>query len=342
MAGNEDDWQMQTVEQQRHILRMLEKSLARELDLERELSDARNNSGVQIKLHLVEQEEQMQAIRVELVGAGDASDMKMGFLSRESFPKIRALGVNLDGSVLWENETRSAQKGSKLKSPGVFSEEAHAGADSGSLMLKENAKSKECGLHLQLAMVSMDEAEYQQDIRHLERAETVDLMGVLEEACYMDQTGAESEEAGCKLFPEANLGLGPRICYDEGDLEEKASDAQMEKKTLIFAARCDMEKLIEDLKWRVHDAEVRAAHAELRCSLLIESNSDLNEELGFLKRKVESLEESLHKADFETKTVCAKNAAIETSVFTYLVMNLALRERALYHRSQLKKISSPK
>ena len=40
--GLQDDWQMQTEEQKRQILRMLEQSLARELDLERELSDARN------------------------------------------------------------------------------------------------------------------------------------------------------------------------------------------------------------------------------------------------------------------------------------------------------------
>ncbi|CAA6661504.1 unnamed protein product [Spirodela intermedia] len=296
---NEDDWQMQTVEQQRHILRMLEKSLARELDLERELSDARNNSGVQIKLHLVEKEEPMQAIRVELVEAGDASEMKMGFLSRESLPKIRALGVNLDGSVPWENEARSAQNDSKLKSPGELTEEVYAGADSGSLMLKENAKSKGSDLRLQLAMVSMEEAEDQQDIQHLERAETVDLMGILEETCSMDPTGAESEEARWYL-------------------EEKASDAQMERKTLIFAARCDMKKLIKDLKSRVHEAEVRAADAELRCSLLIESNSDLSEELGFLKRKVETMEGSLHKAVFETNTAYAKNAATETGVFTCL------------------------
>ncbi|KAF9623572.1 hypothetical protein IFM89_003362 [Coptis chinensis] len=33
---------MQTVEQQRHILKMLEKSLARELDMEKKLSESRN------------------------------------------------------------------------------------------------------------------------------------------------------------------------------------------------------------------------------------------------------------------------------------------------------------
>ncbi|KAF9600798.1 hypothetical protein IFM89_012537 [Coptis chinensis] len=79
---------MQTTEQQKHILRMLEKSLARELDLEKKLSDSRNSEEESnLKLHSAEQEmfcmdEEVEDVLWRLFEAENAVEILMG-ISKE-------------------------------------------------------------------------------------------------------------------------------------------------------------------------------------------------------------------------------------------------------------------
>ena len=66
-----------------------------------------------------------------------------------------------------------------------------------------------------------------------------------------------------------------------------------------------------------------------KCIVLSESHADLNEELNFLRGRLESLELSLHQAE-EAKRVAAKGIGFQSKVVTDLVFQLALERDRLH------------
>jgi predicted nucleic acid-binding Zn-ribbon protein len=102
---------------------------------------------------------------------------------------------------------------------------------------------------------------------------------------------------------------------------------------MLYSAIGDMENLIKDLKLKVSKAESRADCAEEKCITLSESNEELNEELNFLKGRLDCLEASLYQAK-EMKKATAKDIGIRTKVITDLVMQLAI-ERERLHKQVL-------
>lgn len=103
---------MQTAEQQRHILRMLEKSLARELDLEKKLCDSRSSEEeLKLKLNSAEQEifcmdEAAEDVSLRLFEAENATQVLLG-VSKELMGRLQIVQLNLNGSIQRELEMRS-------------------------------------------------------------------------------------------------------------------------------------------------------------------------------------------------------------------------------------------
>lgn len=286
---------MQTAEEQRHILRMLEKSLAQELDLEKKLAESKQiEEDLKLKLHSSEQElfsmEEEAAFGWErLFESESAAEILMG-IAKDLLGRIQILQFNLKSSIQRESDLES-----KL----------------GALSKMENV--------------------------------IKDLTGKLSQ----EESKAAGAANKCSLLEESNMKLNEKLRILEStsekvvSLERKlresdiqldhalaSSEASQEKQNMLYSSIRDMENLIEDLKLKVLKSERRAECAEEKCVILSEANAELNEELGFLRTRIGSLEKSLFKME-ESKRATAKDIGIRTKMITDLVMQLAIRREQL-------------
>ncbi|XP_058227888.1 WPP domain-interacting tail-anchored protein 1 [Rhododendron vialii] len=323
---------MQTAEQQRHFLRMYEKSLARELDLEKKVGESKQSEEeMKFRLYSSEQdvfymEEAAAVVWERLFEAENAAEVLMG-ISKETLGQLQIAQFNLNGSFQREKNLRLELQESleKLKAK----DHKLALADSEASTLREKVSSLE---------------------KHLKESELKIEKGVedLKEKNSSAESRAESAEAKCKLLTETNMKLNEdsallkstseKLDSLERQLRESdiqlqhalvSAEASQEKESMLYSTIHDMEHLIEDLKSRVSKADCRADSAEEKCITLCESNSDLNDELRFLRSRLGLLEASLHQAE-ETKMATAKDIGVRTKVIANLVMQLALERERLH------------
>ncbi|KAI3885217.1 hypothetical protein MKW98_002609 [Papaver atlanticum] len=376
---------MQTAEQQRHILRMLEKSLARELDMEKKLSDSRNSEEeLRRKLHTAEHEllcmEEAAEVSFErLFEAENAAVVLMG-ISKQILGQLQLLQFNMNGSVQREEQMGNelANIAEQLKTLEMSSseldkslsiqtntskislmeaEEKYNCAGSEALVLKEKVhtleeKVKESEIQLENAKASIEESEEHTLELCAEITEMENQIEDLKKNISGVESKAENLEAKCKLLSEINLELNEelglfknnvnnteKVSFLEKQLNESdiqlqharaSAEASYEKQSMLNSAIRDMEDVIEDLKSKVAKAENRALSAEVKCTMLSETNMELNEELTFLRGRTECLETSLHQGD-EAKAATAKDISIRTKLITDLVLQLA------FERERLKK-----
>lgn len=162
------------------------------------------------------------------------------------------------------------------------------------------------------------------------------------------ESRADNAEAKLKLLEETNMKLDEELGHLK-DTSEKvdslerqlresdfrlqhavaSAEASQEKQNMLYATIRDMENLIEGLKSKVSKAESRADSVEDKCIILSETNSDLNEELSFLRGRLKCLEASLNQAE-EKKMATAKDICIRSKVITDLVMQLAIERERLH------------
>lgn len=386
---------MHTAEQQRHILRMLEKSLASELDLEKKVSESRTTEEDlkqmlnSLKQEVVFVDKETETTWERLFEADNIAEVLMG-ISKELLGRIRILQFNLNGSIQREEELKSKLQDSveqlkgkeialqklessneelnefllsqtnTLKASLKEAEDKLVLTDSEAFTLREKVsllekqlKESEFELLNAKAAVSENEDLYS-DIHKMEN-----IIEDLKENLSKAESRTESAESKCKLLTETNIELNEefsllkssgnssdRIDLLEGQLRESeirlqqamaSVDASREKESLLNSTIEDMGNLIENLKSMVSKAESQTESAEDKCIILSESNSDLNEEVSFLRGRMVCLEESLHRAE-ETKKATAKDISIRTKLITDLVMQLAFeRERLQKQISSLRK-----
>ncbi|KAI3978063.1 hypothetical protein MKX01_032440 [Papaver californicum] len=376
---------MQTAEQQRHILRMLEKSLARELDMEKKLSDSRNSEEeLRRKLHSAEHEllcmEEAAEVSFErLFEAENAAVVLMG-ISKQIMGQLQLLQFNMNGSVQQEEQmgNKLANIEEQLKTLEMSSseldrsllvqtntskislkeaEEKYNRANSEALALKEKVhtlekKVKESEIQLENSKTSIEESEEHTHELCAKITEMENQMEDLKKNISRLESKAEILEDKCKLLSEINLELNEELGLfknnvnntekvnllekqlNESDIQLQharvSAEASYEKQSMLNSAIRDMEDVIEDLKLKVAKAENRARSAEVKCTMLSETNMELNEELTFLRGRTECLETSLHQGD-EAKAATAKDISIRTKLITDLVLQLA------FERERLKK-----
>ncbi|PSS33623.1 WPP domain-interacting tail-anchored protein [Actinidia chinensis var. chinensis] len=347
---------MQTAEQKRHFLRMLEKSLARELDLEKKVGETKQIEE-EMKQRLYSSEQEiffMEAAAADvwerLFEAENSAEVLRG-ISKEILGQLQVVQFNLNGSIQREENLKSELKDSveKLKAKDNAAqklEDKLALADSEAFTLRERVSSlekhlKESEIELLNAKSSSDECQALSSEMH-EKEKAVD---DLKEKFSRVESRAESVEANCKFLFETNMKLSEDLASTsdkldalerqlrESDIqlqrELASAEASQEKQNMLYSTIHDMENLIEDLKSRVSKAERRSESAEEKCITLSESNSDLNEELRFLRSRLGSFEASLHEAE-ETKMATVKDIGMRTKVITNLVMQLAFERERLH------------
>ncbi|CAH9067627.1 unnamed protein product [Cuscuta europaea] len=342
---------METAEHQRHVLQMLEKSLANELDLEKKLSESKQSEedlkhGLQQQLLCLEIE--LEDAYERLFEAENASQVLLG-VSKELRGRLQITQFKLDSALQIEGDLKS-----KLT---ILSEQLSA---------KDNSlqKSENTCEELRKKLTSADNKLSDTDFRkhtatsstesgfdmkvHEMEAKLKDLMENKARA----ERRAEVAEAECKSLKDANMELYQdhitlrssssltceRVCLLEKQLKESelniqlavaSAEASQEKQTMLNITIQDMENVIEVLKSKVLEAESQTESAEEKCIILSEANADLNDELNFLKGRMKCLASSLHQAE-ETKKATARDICLHAELITDLIMQLTLEREKLH------------
>ncbi|QCE12766.1 hypothetical protein DEO72_LG10g4016 [Vigna unguiculata] len=348
---------MHTTEQQRLVLRMLEKSLANEMDLEKNFFDSREieenlkqrMASLEQKLSLVEEE--ATDVWERWFEADNTREILIG-ISKELLGRLQLSQFNLNGLSQRESVQRA-----KLETSEVV-------GNSEVVTLRD----KVCSLEKQLkeyesqlinVRASADAYQTQYAILSSEVRKTEGIIVELKENISNAESQANTAEAHCKILEEANGELNRQIALlkDSGGKSEReeslerrlrdsnlllqhavaSAEASQEKQNMLYSTIKDMDQVIKDLKSKVSKAESRADSAEEKCIILSESNTDLNEELSFLRSRLHCLEGSLHQVE-EAKVASAKDIGKQTKVFKSLVMQLAVERERL--NKQLSSLAS--
>ncbi|XP_068345561.1 WPP domain-interacting tail-anchored protein 1-like [Pyrus communis] len=355
---------MQSVEQQRHILRMLEKSLAREMDLEKKLTESKQiEEDLKLRVHASEQEaycmEEDAADALDRwLQADNASEVLMG-ISKELLGRLQVLQFNLNGSAQREAELRSKLDGQAEAKENTLRKLESSNAKLNSFLLEQTAGLKDSLKEAEDKLIMADSEAFtlREKVGALEEQHSVEISELenviadLKENIYKAEARAENAESKSKLLTETNMQLNEELgllksagsALETADsLERKlreadtrlqhavaSAEASQEKQNMLNSTVTDMENVIEDLKQKVLKAENRADSTEDKCIILSESNADLNEEISFLRGRLEFLEASLHQAE-EVKMATATDIGIQSKVLTNLLMQLAFERERLH------------
>ncbi|XP_021296420.1 WPP domain-interacting tail-anchored protein 1 isoform X2 [Herrania umbratica] len=286
-SNNNAKIKMQTIEQQRHILRMLEKSLAREIDLEKKLAESRQIEE-EMKPRLLSLEHGMTCLEEEAVDvserlfeADNAAAVLKG-ISKELLGRLQIVQFNLNSSTHRETELRLKLEDSEEKLEAK--ESALQKLESGGTRVNDFLLAQTDNLKAKLT-----EAENKFILANSEAFTLREKVDLLE-----------------KQHKESEFNL----------LSAKASaDKSREWCDVLRSEINELENVIDDLKDKLSKAEDRADNAEAKCKLLGETNMELNEELGLLKshnitsEKVEALERQLKESEIRLLNAVASAEA---------------------------------
>lgn len=349
--------ELQSVEKQ-HILRMLEKSLARELDFEKKLIETKQNEeDLKLKLRLTEQvalcmEEAAEVIWARFLEAENTAEVLMG-ISKEMVGRLQVVQFTLDTSINREQDMNcklqdyAAKLNAKDMEIGKLCSELSA-QSSEVATLKANVSL--LGEQLRESMSKLEEANTSNETSQEHLVEMESIIESLKETIDVAESRAENAEAKVNQLTETNLELTEEVSFLKGsndgnaeklsglekqlrDLElqlqhaKASSEASQEQQNMLYSAIWDMETLIDELKQKVSKAEGKTENAEEQCVILSETNLELNKEVEFLRNKVEFLEMSLDQATIENMA-SAKDISIKSNIVMDMVMQLAVeRER---------------
>lgn len=361
----------QMVEQRRYILRMLEKSLARELDLEKKLAESRKNEDLTLKLRYTEQvafymEEAAEVVWGRFLEADNAAEVLMG-ISKGIMGRLQVTKFNLNGSMQRENELRSKVQSliEQLKAKDEKLERCNAENIQENLEvlpLKENIQENPEVLALREKVKFLEEERKDFELRinamiaeneecHEHLIEMENFVESLKESIDVAENRAESAEAKVTQLTETNLELTEELNFLKGSastaekkvgsLEKQlreldiqlqnakaSSEASQEQQNMLYTAIWDMEILIEELKSKVSNAEGNKDSAEEQCTVLSETNQELNKELDLLKSRMISLKTSLDQAS-NTKLSSAREIDTRTKFIMDMVMQLATERKRI-------------
>ncbi|KAL7603909.1 hypothetical protein Lser_V15G15240 [Lactuca serriola] len=344
-----------------HVLRMLEKSLSRELDLEKKLTESKQNEeDLKLKLRLTEQvafimEEAAEVVWGRFLEAENASVVLMG-VSRDLVARHQLIQFNLNGVNHREDGFRLKLENciKLLNTKDASIEKLNSRitqlvADNLEVStLREKLKSLEEKVNeseSNLKKANSTNESIQERVREMEN-----MIESLKDNLYTAETRAETAEGKVAQLTDSNIELTDELGFLKGSHESSSkkmttlekqsrelelqlqyakasSEAGQEQQNMLYSAIWDMETLIDELKQKVSIAEIKAENAEDQCLLLTDTNSELTKEVDFLRAEVESLEASLTEANLD-KVANAKDIGIKTKLIMDTVLQLATeRER---------------
>ncbi|KAF3431657.1 hypothetical protein FNV43_RR26388 [Rhamnella rubrinervis] len=296
--------------QQRHILRMLEKSLARELDLEKKLTESKQTEEeLKIKLHYTEQiafhmEEAAEVVWGRFLEADNSSEVLRG-ISKELVGQLHL--VHFHSNSLIQRDRKAGRIEIKLKNANAT-----------------NNLSQEKLMEVENLVESLKESIYMAETR----AESAELKVAELSGTNVELTEELNFIKGSASNAEKKVGaLEKQLREAEVQLQHArlSSEASQEQQNMLYSAIWDMETLIEDLKSKVAKADNKNESAEYIA--LSETNLKLNRELSMLRARMECLETSLDQVN-TVKFSTANEINTRTKFIMDMVMQLAVeRER---------------
>ncbi|CAI0544768.1 unnamed protein product [Linum tenue] len=349
----------QTAEHHRRVLRMLENSLTRELDLEKKLSESKQSEEqLKLKLHYTEQvvfrmEEAAEVVLGRFLEAENAAEVLMG-ISKELVGHLQIIQFNLNGSFQRESELRSKLQDSiqQLDAKDValkkleISLAEHIAKSAEVPLMKDKVKSleeqvKKFELNLKTANTVHEEDQVQ-------LVEMDNLVESLRENIFEAETRAENAEAKVSQLSDTNVELSEEIGFLKSGRDSDAkkvtslekqlmelqiqvqhskssSETSQEQQNMLYSAIWDMETLIEELKSKVSKAEIKLENSEEQCIILSETNAELDDELILLRSRMRSLETLLDQAN-NSKAESAEDIKLRTNLIMDMVFQLG-RER---------------
>ncbi|XP_047320089.1 WPP domain-interacting tail-anchored protein 2 isoform X2 [Impatiens glandulifera] len=353
---------MQTIEQKRHILRMLEKSIAREIDLEKKLTESKQNEeDLKLKIRLTQRvvlfmEETTEVVWGRFLESDIAREVLMG-ISKEVVGRLQITQFTLNNLMKREDNSKSDLQVSlekiKDRESALLKLESH-----NSELVVENSKVKLLEERLRESELQLKNTKASNE-EHLEQMrEMENLIDSLKENLDIIESRAESAETKVVQLTETNVELSEETSFLKNEQDNntkktsslekqvrklenqlqqaKASfEAGQEQQNMLYAAIWDMETLIEELKSKVSKSEIKSDNAEEECTVLSETNLRLNNELTFLRTKVENLETSLEQAN-EAKVEASKEINLSSKFIKDMVTQIAFeRERIKKQLSSL-------
>ncbi|PKA52709.1 WPP domain-interacting tail-anchored protein 1 [Apostasia shenzhenica] len=327
-----------------------------------------NEEELKMKLHFAEQEvdcleDLFERVLVGFFEAENSAEILLG-ISKEIIVKVQIAQLSSSSSFL-QSEVESEMDKSMMKPLNGQREmknveTSYTEPDGFPVSVKTYLRTLRCRInalgeqlretedHLLIAKVCVKENKEQQSMLYTERGDMDNLISSLKEKVLEIQSRAESAEARCAELIKQSVELNDEVGFLRSNGTEKVkllerklkeSDSQLEhanasvaaieeQKNMLYSALNDMQNLIDDLKGKVSKAESRAESAESKCSLLTETNLELNEELTFLRGRLECLEVSLRQSE-RAKLATAKDICSRTKLIAELVKKLGLEREHL-------------
>ncbi|KAI3467193.1 hypothetical protein Pfo_023856 [Paulownia fortunei] len=349
-----------TVEQRR-VIRMLEISLARELELEKKLTEGKQNEeDLKLKIRLIEQvavcmEEAAEVAWGRFLEADNTAEVLMG-ISKDMLGKLQIFHFNLSSSTKREEELKSKLQDCINQ---LNEKETSVQKLNSSILhlITDNAKVTGLRERVQILEEKLRETESRLMEANASSETSQQQLKVMEgeiesfrENVYAAESRAGSAEEKVTHLTDSNLELTEELDFLKGSNESNtkkvsllekqlreleiqlqhvraSSEASQEQQSMLYSAIWDMETLIDELKQKVAKAESKTEIAEERCIILSETNSDLNKELDFLRSRMEFMDTSLNEATLQKRS-SAKDITMRTSLIMDTVMQLAMeRER---------------
>lgn len=343
LIENEDSershYDLQISGQQRLVLRMLEKSLAAELNLEKQFlgSKKREEELKEKLLHANEVVSGMEAylgVALERLLEAEHSSQVFKGIAKEMMSRLQIYDFNMHCSVKREEELKSKLQAS-LKQ----------------LKERENLEHtlKELEEKFRASQSKLEEINASYEASQEELSVMEDATESLREHVFMAETRAHDAEEKLATLTEVNIELTEEVGLLKGgdsneekmsvlekqvrDLEVKlqtsktSAEVSQKNQNMLYSAIWDMETLIEELKSKCSRAESLAENAEKQCLTLAETNIQLNKEKGYLKSEKEKLVESLKVAN-NIKAARAKDINNGANLIAEMIMQLSTeRER---------------
>ena len=297
---------MPAVRQQRHILRVLDKSLERELDLEKKLLEIRQSEEeLKLKMHLTEQvgfcmEEAAGAIYGRFLEAENLSEVLMG-ISKELVGRLQIAQFNLNGSIQREAEAKyklldcmeqlkaketASQRLEKINSEPCVSQREQTTS------IKVNFDESEVFTlreKIQLLEEQLKESELQLKNAHAsneamqEQLSGMDnLIESLKEGILKAESKAESAEGKLTLLTETNLELTEEMGFLKDSTTERASS---------------LEKQLRDLQIQLQHAKASSEASQEQQNMLYSAIWDMETLIEELKSKVSKAESKTENAE---------------------------------------------
>ncbi|KAL8533536.1 hypothetical protein ACS0TY_009802 [Phlomoides rotata] len=352
--------QMLTVEQRR-VLRMLEISLGREVELEKKLTSVKQNEeDLKSKIRLMEQvavcmEETAEVAWGRFLEADNRAEV-LKAISKEMLGKLQIVDLSLTSSSKREEELKSKLQDciKQLNEKETSIQRLNSTVEQ---LITDNAKVSSLRERVQMLEEKLSKSESQlveaNAFGERSRVELKVMEGEIEslrENVYVEETRAESAEEKVTHLTDTNVELTEELDFLKGSNESNSkkvsvlekqlreldsqlqhtrasSEAGQEQQNMLYSAIWDMETLIDELKQKVVKAESKTEITEEQCVVLSETNSDLNKELDFLRSRMELMESSLDQATLQ-KRLSAEDISLRTSLIMDAVMQLAMeRER---------------